>query len=84
MIEVTLRIVAANEEALRRAMDEVFERAMAVDGEAQMHERNAAAESKHERVAKKHEQLAQRRRAVAKVLDAIADAIDHAEPRIIR
>lgn len=84
MIAIEIRITAANEETLRRAMDEVFERAMAVDGEAQMHERNAAAESKHERVAKKHEQLAQRRRAVAKVLDQIADAIDHAQVRIVR
>lgn len=80
MIGITIYLTAPDEETLRRAMDEISDRACSVDAEAKTHEQAAKLESAHERVADKHEKLAKRRRAVAKVLDDIADKIDHAKP----
>lgn len=73
MIRIEIAITAPDEETVRRAMDEIIERAIDIERDANRIERDIGGT--------KGAKLAARARRVVPVLDAIADALDSAQPR---
>ena len=73
MVRIEIAVTAPDVETLRRAMDEIIERAIDIEREAGRIERDIGGT--------KGSKLAARERRVVPVLDCIADAIDTAQPR---